>query len=72
MMEIMLIVFWTAFAKGNFFQMLNWICKEKEAKNWLLGLFQCSVEESWLCRRIQKYVAAWVLWLNNMHVYNAL
>ena len=33
MMEIMLIVFWTAFAEGNFFQMLNWICKEKEAKN---------------------------------------
>ena len=33
MMEMMLIVFRTTFAEGNFHQMLNRICKEQEAQN---------------------------------------
>ena len=29
----MLIVFRIVFAEGNFFQVLNWICKEQETQN---------------------------------------
>ena len=32
MMEMMLIVFRTTFAEGNFFQLLSWICWKQEAQ----------------------------------------